>query len=140
MFCQDVQISYEQSEHFHTQCRGHKTVGSCKDWAQRTNIFSPMDYKYRCCAICDDHIRFSYEVKLPLQPSPVPYASFQQKNAFCLNEYFLNWMRPSDKKMNIFLNEYFLNWMRIESFFCKINWMNDWMNQNLNWRSEWIKI
>ena len=40
-----------------------------KDWAQRTNIFSHMDYKYRCCAICDDHNRFSYEVKIPLQPA-----------------------------------------------------------------------
>ena len=44
-------------------------VGMGKDWAQRTNIFSPMDYKYRCCAMCDDHNRFSYEVKLPLQPA-----------------------------------------------------------------------
>ena len=44
-------------------------LGMGKDWAQRTNIFSPMDYKYRCCAICDDHNRFSYEVKLPLQPA-----------------------------------------------------------------------
>ena len=44
-------------------------LGMGKDWAQRTNIFSPMDYKYRCCAICDDQNRFSWKVKLPLQPA-----------------------------------------------------------------------
>ena len=43
-----------------------RIVGMGKDWAQRTNIFLPMDHKYRCCAICDDHNRFSYEAKLPL--------------------------------------------------------------------------
>ena len=40
------------------------TVGMGRDWAQKTNIFSPMDYKYRCYAICDDHNRFSYKVIL----------------------------------------------------------------------------
>ena len=40
-------------------------VGMDKDKAQRTNIFSLMDYKYMWCAICDDHNHFSYEVKLP---------------------------------------------------------------------------
>ena len=44
-------------------------VGMGEDWAQRTNIFSPIYYKYRCCAICDYHNHFSYEVKLPLQPA-----------------------------------------------------------------------
>ena len=44
-------------------------LGMGKDWAQRTNILSPVDYKYNCCAICDDHNRFSYEVKIPLQPA-----------------------------------------------------------------------
>ena len=45
------------------------TIGTGKDWAQRINISGPMDYKYRCCAICDDHNRFSYEVKLTLKPA-----------------------------------------------------------------------
>ena len=49
--------------------QAHTELGRGKDYAQRTNIFPPMDYKYRCCAVCDDHNCFSYEVKLPLQPA-----------------------------------------------------------------------
>ena len=46
--------------------RGHwLLLGMGRDWAQRTNIFLPMDHKYRCCAICDDHNRFTWKSKYP---------------------------------------------------------------------------